>query len=115
MHDGKIIEDREIKKIEEKTKIVENKINKIKLASKYRLGIRNTFNILTKFLLLFAVFLFIIVALLAEYASFKEAEYQFANQGYNTAFKDLSNNRILIKKKDKTYFTKEDYEKILKI
>ena len=112
MHDGRIIENTEIKKVEENSKVEESKYNKITLFNKYRLGIRNTFNILTKFLLLFAVFFFIISALFLEYASFKLSEYEASKVGYNMAFRDLSENRIIIKKQNKTSFTNEDYEKI---
>ncbi len=112
MHDGKIIENKEIKKIEEPEHIEESKYNRITVANLLRLGIRNTFNILPKFLLLFAVFLFVTVALLSEYASFKQTEYEAGKIGYNYYFRDLSSNRIIIKKQDKTAFTSEDYAKI---
>ena len=115
MHDGKIIENKEIKKIEEPEHIEESKYNKITVANLLRLGIRNTFNILPKFLLLFAVFLFVTAALLSEYASFKQTEYEAGKIGYNYYFRDLSSNRIIIKKQDKTAFTSEDYAKIEKI
>lgn len=115
MHDGRIIENKEIKKVEIPEKVEESKYTKITVANKYRLGIRNTFNIIPKFLLLFAVFLFITVALLSEYASFKQTEYEANKAGYNVYFRDLSEERIIIKKKDKTAFTKEDYEKIRKL
>ena len=115
MHDGRIIENIEIKKIQETPKPIEKKENKIRLTSKYRLGIRNTFNILTKFLLLFAVFLFITSALFAEYAGFMQTEKELADSGNSPGFRDLSENRILMKKSDKTYFTDEDYNKIKKL
>ncbi|MCI8519559.1 MAG: hypothetical protein HFJ51_05815 [Clostridia bacterium] len=115
MHDGRIIENIEIKKIQETPKPIEKKENKIRLTSKYRLGIRNTFNILTKFLLLFAVFLFITSALFAEYAGFMQTEKELAGSGNSPGFRDLSENRILMKKSDKTYFTDEDYNKIKKL
>ena len=112
MHDGRIIENKEIKKVEIPEKVEESKYTKITVANKYRLGIRNTFNIIPKFLLLFAVFLFITVALLSEYASFKQTEYEANKAGHNVYFRDLSEERIIIKKKDKTAFTNDDYDKI---
>ena len=115
MHDGKIIENKEIKHIEEPSKVEESKYTKITIGNKLRLGIRNTFNILPKFLLLFAVFLFITAALLSEYASFRETEYEAQRAGYNYYFRDLSENRIILKKADNTYFTQEDYEKMKNI
>ena len=112
MHDGRIIQNTEIKKISKEPQIVESDYNNISIVNKYRLGIRNTFNIATKFLLLFAVFFFMSAAILAEYASFQMSEEQASDNGYSIGFRDLSENRILINKKDRTSFTNEDYEEI---
>lgn len=112
MHDGRIIENTQRKEIKDEKRLVESEYHKITIFNKWRLGIRNTFNIVTKFLLLFAVFLFITIALLAEYAGFALSEDE-NNTSYGSAgFSDLSENRIIIKKQDKTPFTQEDYEKI---
>ncbi len=115
MHDGRIIENKMIKEVQKLEHVETSQYNKITVANKYRLGIRNTFNIITKFLLLFAVFLFISASLLSEYASFEQTEYEANKQGYNFYFRDLSDNRIIIKKENKSNFTKEDYEKISNI
>lgn len=112
MHDGRIIQNTEIKKISKEPPIVESEYNNISIVNKYRLGIRNTFNIASKFLLLFAVFFFMSAAILAEYASFQMSEEQTSDNGYSIGFRDLSENRILINKKDRTSFTNEDYERI---
>ena len=112
MNDGKIIENIENKRIENEPKVQESVYNKITWISKYRLGIRNTFNILTKFLLLFSVFFFMSSAILAEYASFQMSEHETVDTGISVAFVDLSPERILINKKDKTTFFNEDYDKI---
>lgn len=115
MHDGRIIQNTEVKKIEDEPKPQESDYNNISIFNKYRLGLRNTFNIASKFLLLFAVFFFLSSAILAEYASFQLSEKEATNSGYSMGFSDLSENRILINKKDKTSFTSEDYEKIKKL
>lgn len=112
MHDGRIIQNTEVKKIEDEPKPQESDYNNISIFNKYRLGLRNTFNIASKFLLLFAVFFFLSSAILAEYASFQLSEKEATNSGYSMGFSDLSENRILINKKDKTSFSSEDYEKI---
>lgn len=112
MNDGRIIENTEIKKIENEPKAQESTYDNISIFNKYRLGIRNTFNIWAKFLLLFAVFLFISSAILAEYASFQMSEKETIDEGYSVAFRDLSENRIIINKKDRNSFSNEDYEKI---
>ena len=112
MNDGKIIENVEVKKVENEIKPQQSIYNKITKISKYRLGIRNTFNILTKFLLLFAVFFFMSSAILSEYAGFQMSENKAVDTGYSIAFEDLSPNRVIINKKDKSPFTDEEYEKI---
>ena len=112
MHDGKILEDKIIKKVSDDIKANETEYKDIKFLSKIKLGIRNTFNIIPKFLLILAVFMFIVWALMAEYASFKRLEYEESKDGYNMAFNDTSDNRVIIRKKDKTSISEEDYKNI---
>jgi ABC-type lipoprotein export system ATPase subunit len=112
MHDGKILEDKKIKDYKKLEKVENNNYKDITLANKFRLGFRNTFNIIPKFLLLFLVYMFIIVSLISEYSSFKKQEYMSSINGYNYYFQNTSDKRIVIKKKDKTPFTEEDYKKI---
>ena len=113
MHDGRIVENQEIKKVDNNIKVEESKYFKITLINKYRLGIRNTFNIFSKFVLLFLVFFFIVSAIFLEYGSFKLYENLSSKTSlYSMMFDDISENRIIIKKSDKTYFTEEDYKKI---
>ena len=112
MHDGKILEDKIIRPL---TKEIEPEISNykdIKLISKLRLGIRNTYNIIPKFLLVLAVYLFITIALMAEYSSFKQQEYISEKSGYNYLFQNTSNSRIIIKKQDQSPFTDDDYKNI---
>ena len=86
MHDGRILEDKKIKNIDNNLQHKESNYKNITRLNKLRLGIRNTFNIIPKFLLVLAVYLFIVVALMAEYSSFKEQEYIASNSGYNNYF-----------------------------
>ena len=115
MNDGRIIEDRKIKQVNNDIEVNISKHNKITLLNKYRLGLRNTFNIKSKFFLLFAVFFFITTALLLEYASFQMTEEESIIMPTNRFFNDLSENRIIIKKLDKTSFSPEDYNNIRNI
>lgn len=114
MHDGKILEDKKIKEVKEGPSI-ENNYQNITFFNKIRLGIRNTFNVLPKFILLLIVYLFIVVSLMAEYSSFKKSEYENSKTGYNYIFQDLSEERIIINKKDKSPFTDEELDKISKL
>ena len=116
MHDGKVLEDKVIKKVtinDDKNHAISYK--NITFGNKLRLGLRNTFNIIPKFLLLFAVYLFITVALMGEYASFKQEEHQASVAGYNYVFQEASPNRIVINKKDRTPFTDDDFKQIAKL
>lgn len=115
MNDGRIIEDRKLKEVDNDIDIKVKKYNKMTLFNKYRLGLRNTFNIKSKFFLLFSVFLFITFALSLEYASFQMTEEESVVIPTNIFFNDLSENRIIIKKADKTAFSTKDYNNIKKI
>ena len=112
MHDGRIIENNEIKIIENETKVKESRYKNLTLFNKYRLGIRNTFNIFSKFALLFLVFFFMSTALIAEYGAFRAAEEELEGTMDSMVLRDVSKERILIKKQDKTAFTDEDFAKI---
>ena len=117
MHDGKILEDKKIKKVEKEIDSSNYAISyqNITFLNKIRLGLRNTFNILPKFLLLLAVYLFVVVALMSEYSTFKKEEFEASTQGSNYVFNDTSINRIVINKKDKSIFNSSDYEAINKL
>ena len=109
MHDGKIVEDKEIKNNEYNNKVEELKYRNITFLNKIRLGIRNTFNIKVKFVLVLLVYLFVVSAITFEYASFKQEEYILNKSGYNYIFHDLDDKRIILKKEDKTVFNENDY------
>jgi len=115
MHDGKIIEDTNLKKYKEVKTVVENKFRETSFFNKIRLGVRNTFNIIPKFLLILFVYLFVILSLSSAYSSFKKGEYESSMMGYNSFFQNKSDKRIVIKKADSTPFTNDDYLKISKI
>ena len=115
MHDGKVLEDKELKKYEEVKEAEENNYKDIRFLSKIILALRNTFNIIPKFLLVLLVYLFITSALMSEYASFREEEHLESISGYNGYFLDTSQERIIVKKEDGTAFSDEDYDKIEKL
>ena len=112
MHDGKILEDKVITKTEKVTYIDTYQDKKIAVINQLQIGIRNAFNIVPKFILVLMVYLFITLAVTLEYAFFKRQEYETSSMGYNGFFKDLKDTRLVIKKKDNTPFTEEDYQKI---
>lgn len=115
MHDGRVLEDNKIKETEKVKNYTPAKIKNISLFNKIRLGIRNTFNVVPKFLLLFLVFAFITGAIMSEYAMFKKEEYYQKTNGFNYVFTDSRSDRIVVNKKDKTPFSKEEIDKIKKI
>lgn len=113
MHDGRMIQNTEIKNINEDSKITQASGKNITIPNQYRLGIRNTFNIFSKFILLFIVFTFMSVAFLSEYSAFKLVEHSTEeNNGYSANLRDISKERILINKQNREPFTEDDYNKI---
>ena len=115
MHDGKIVSDKEVVETAkvENTTIKESK--NIGIYNTIRLGIRNTFNIIPKFILIFIVFLFIATSLLSVYASLKKSEYEEGKLGMNYYFANTSDTRIIVNKKDHSVFSQEEIDKISKI
>ena len=115
MNDGKILSDKKIEKNipNENIQIHENK--GIGFYNIIRLGIRNTFNIIPKFVLMFFVFLFVTMSLLSEYGGLKKSEYELSKNGYNYYFHDTSETRIVINKKDHSIITNEDIDNIKKL
>ena len=115
MHDGRVLEDKKIKEYNKDIEIAKRQYSNIRPFNKLLLGIRNTFNIPIKFLLITFVYLFVVFALFFAYAAFSEADYDSDIFGYSYFFNNTSDKRIIIKKNDKTAFTDEDYEKINKL
>ena len=116
MHDGKVLEDKHLKEISlSDEEPEENNYKNITFFNKFALGLRNTFNVQAKFILLLLVYFFIVAALMTEYSSFKKSEYDNSNHGYNYVFDDISINRIVLRKKDRTPFSNEELEAIKKL
>ena len=112
MHDGKIISDKEISTPSTKEELTSNELKSIGFFNMIRLGIRNTFNIIPKFVLIFIVFIFIASSLLSVYGSFKKNEYEESKVGFNYFFNDTTDTRIIIKKKNGESISNEDFDKI---
>ena len=112
MFDGKILEDKIITKTDEVKTDGNLESKKMKPLSKLRLGVRNTFNIVPKFLLLLAVFLFMFAAITTEMAGLRENKYEEERVGNNSYLQNKDTSRIIINKSDKSPFTNEDYQRI---
>ena len=118
MHDGKLVSDKKIVATDngnEKLEIIDDSSKRIGFLNIIRLGIRNTFNIIPKFILLFIVFLFITASLLTVYGSLRKSEYESEKLGYNWYFSDTTDTRIVIKKKDGSSISVSDFDRIKKI
>ena len=141
MHDGRIIEDKYISHAGEKTAkgadtgayaddgrasgrdAAESSdggvdLDSIKddmlLGSQLRLGIRNTFNLPSKFLLLFIVYFFVSSAIISQYASVKNNLHQREILGYSGQFVETSAKRAIISKSDGSAFTDDEIAWIAK-
>ena len=112
MHDGRVMEDKKIKNHKKVENIKISNSKDIRPSSKLRLGVRNTFNIIPKFLLILSVYIFIVYAMFFAYSSFQYAAYEESLNGYNPFFLNNDAKRVVIKKKNNEAFTEEDYKKI---
>ncbi len=112
MHDGKILEDKMVTPAKTEDSDVSREYKDITFGNRLRLGMRNAFNIPTKFVLIFAVFLLIAFSVAGTYSSFQLAEYQESIYGWNQFFNDTSDNRIVINKSDRSEITEADYQAI---
>ena len=114
MHDGKIILDKKLKNTDE-VKLKESNYKNIKPIYKWFLGLRNAFNIKTKFILLAIVYLVLTLFVFSSYSSLKKIDNDNSNIGYHPLFNDRSSNRVIINKKDKSSFNDEDFSKLEKL
>lgn len=114
MHDGSVIEDMKLKDKNEVKEVNTSKFKKTKVISNLRLGIRNTFNIVPKFLLLTFVYAFVLISIVGVYSAFLELE--SANNAYNIFFNETdANKRVIVKKKDNSSFTNEEINRLKSI
>ena len=136
MHDGKVAEDKslglphisdagngavplsEIKEalVAGKDKAADNKgkapKESIGASAMIRLGVRNTFNIVPKFLLLLLVLLFVVFGVTSQYTALQNQKAEESRLGYNDYFYNYSEDRIVLKKTDGSEFTGDDFTAI---
>ena len=115
MHDGKIISDKKVLEIKKIDNNIVNEDKNIGIFNMIRLGVRNTFNVIPKFILIFIVFFFVTISLLSVYGSLQKDEYEEGKIGVNYYFNDTRDTRIVIKKQDGSAISKGDFEKISNI
>lgn len=82
---------------------------KMRKSSELRLGVRNTFNLPAKFILLFIVYFFVSTAVLSQYATTKNSMHESDLLGSNPYFINSSSDRIIVKKADESSFTDADF------
>ena len=85
---------------------------KMKKTSELRLGVRNTFNLPSKFILLFIVYFFVSTAVLGQYATTKNSMHESDILGKNPYFSNTSSDRMIVKKADESSFTNHDFAEI---
>ena len=86
---------------------------KMRKGAELMLGIRNTFNLPAKFILLFIVYFFVSTAVLSQYATTKNSMHESELLGSNPYFVNTSSDRIIVKKADESVFTDADFAKVL--
>lgn len=129
MHDGRIIEDTRIREPEleqpagkqERTgKHSENfeikggkqPSGNMTRGTRMMLGVRNTFNLPAKFILLLLVYMFAAAAVLGGYSSTRSSLHETDLLGYNPYFSYTAPDRIVVAREDRTSITQEDINKL---
>ena len=115
MHDGRILEDKVIKKVKNDNEVELKEYKNITISNRLRLGFRNTFNIFTKFALILLVFLFVSSALLFEYTSLKKRSEDLELSGMNMYFTNSDTKRIVLKKNDNSEISDNDLKELGKL
>lgn len=122
MHDGKIVEDTgaaagsipndEVPPYGRRSGRAGHSAKKqsVRYGTQLRLGVRNTFNLPAKFLLLVLVFLFVVASVSAQYVSVKKQKDTVSEVGWNNYFTNYDPKRIIVEKQDMSAFTRADYE-----
>lgn len=111
MHDGHIVEDKKLKKVEkEEAKVAHHE--EMSFISKCFLSLRNTFNIIPRFVVVLGIFLIASITILGEFANVNNSEYKDATLGASDVFIDTSPERIVINKENKEAITDEEIKKI---
>ena len=90
------------------------RLGKMRKSSELLLGVRNTFNLPTKFILLFIVYFFVSTAVLGQYATTKNSMHQEELLGSNPYFTNSSSDRVIVKKADESAFSEADFSAIEK-
>lgn len=129
MHDGRIIEDTRIREPENKQpageqgragKHSENfeikggkqPSGNMTRGTRMMLGVRNTFNLPAKFILLLLVYMFAVAAVLGGYSSTRSSLHETDLLGYNPYFSYTAPDRIVVAREDRTPITQEDINKL---
>ena len=85
---------------------------KMRKSAELMLGIRNTFNLPAKFILLFIVYFFVSTAVLGQYATTKNSMHESDLLGSNPYFTNTSSDRIIVKKADESSFKDVDFDAV---
>ena len=129
MHDGRIIEDTRIREPENEQpageqgragKHSENfeikggkqPSGNMTRGTRMMLGVRNTFNLPAKFILLLLVYMFAAAAVLGGYSSTRSSLHETDLLGYNPYFSYTAPDRIVVAREDRTPITQEDINKL---
>jgi len=115
MNDGKIVEDKKVKDHPKVDNTRTSNYKEMRSSSKVKLGIRNTFNILSKFLILTAVYLYVIIDMFTLYVTFSNSRRLADESGTNSYFNSEDLSRVVLTKNDRSEITEEDFESLGKV
>lgn len=109
MKDGRISEDKILKETK-KTELFESYRNEMSFYSKIKLGLRNTFNVFFKFVLVFLVFFVMNFIITDKLASARRADILDIESFLDSVYIDDNPLRIITKRKDNIPMSQSDYD-----
>ncbi len=110
LSDGNVLEDQTIKPVEMLQERKVAKPQQISILNRIKLGLRNTFNLVMKFVLMLMVFIVLVVGIAGQYATFRYKKDAEESYGYNVFFQNTSDKRVVMNKKNREQFTAQELE-----
>ncbi|MFV0255485.1 MAG: ATP-binding cassette domain-containing protein [Erysipelotrichaceae bacterium] len=108
LSDGKVIEDVKFRPTEDEITFVPKKMGKLSIFNRFRLALRNTFNLWGKLSLRVLVFLILISGVSAAFGSYLGNNDALNNLSYFPVFVGASEDRIILTKTDDSVFSSEE-------
>ncbi len=112
LFDGQVIEDKQLKKVVKSDKKVEVAPYYVNMWGLFTLALRNLFRTPRRTIFTAVIFLFIVLVFTFTYGNYVNIINEEINDNWNSTFRNVNENRIIVTKYDYTPFTEDDLEEL---